>query len=382
VSRRSCPWGRPAGRRLSGSRIRGAAWSWCWWNRGCWHRWPAGPRWPTARPAGRRRASGGQRLPSGHGPAVSGGHAEGRLGAAGPAPLPAAGPGRIRADRRGAGRPIPRGPDPAALAVGTRLRAHHQRGGHRRTPVPGGRSGTGSGQRRRGAGRPHRRVGTAVRPSVTSRGLYLLPTGADATHADWLRTGHEISGNVVEFEPEVTTRDVFYLDEARIRQNLIGPIARVWIDQFRSDPEIAAASRTLPNPIALPEIAVSRINASHVAVRLPSDRSLATGTRGRLVDGAVTDAARPVHQHRQLRHRAERRPGRVGDPARRVRTGPAPRTPAAGRASGQQPPLPHRGVVDPARFGGRGGSSGRRRLLRTRGRRCAGAGAARGGPAS
>ncbi len=220
------------------------------------------------------------------------------------------------------------------------------------------------------------------RPSVTSRGLYLLPTGADATHADWLRTGHEISGNVVEFEPEVTTRDVFYLDEARIRQNLIGPIARVWIDQFRSDPEIAAASRTLPNPIALPEIAVSRINASHVAVRLPSDRSLATGTRGRLVDGAVTDAARPVHQHRQLRHRAERRPGRVGDPARRVRTGPAPRTPAAGRASGQQPPLPHRGVVDPARFGGRGGSSGRRRLLRTRGRRCAGAGAARGGPAS
>ena len=118
-----------------------------------------------------------------------------------------------------------------------------------------------------------------------------MPTGADATHADWLRTGHEISGNVVEFEPEVALRDVFYLDEARIRQNLIGPIARVWIDQFRSDPEIAAASRTLPNPIALPEIAVSRINASHVAVRLPSDRSLATGTRGRLVDGAVTDAA-------------------------------------------------------------------------------------------
>lgn len=129
------------------------------------------------------------------------------------------------------------------------------------------------------------------RPSVTTRGLYLLPTGADATHADWLRIGQEISGNVVEYEPEVTTRDVFYLDEARIHQNLIGPVARVRIDQFRGDPEVAAASRALPNPIALPEIAVSRINAFHVAVRLPADRSRATGTRGRLLDGAVTDAA-------------------------------------------------------------------------------------------
>jgi len=129
------------------------------------------------------------------------------------------------------------------------------------------------------------------RPSVTTRALYLLPTGADATHADWLRTGHEISGNVVEFEPEVTTRDVFYLDEARIQQNLVGPVARVRIDQFRGDPEIATASRALPNPIALPEIAVSRINAFHVAVRLPTDRSLATGTRGRLLDGAVTDTS-------------------------------------------------------------------------------------------
>ena len=128
------------------------------------------------------------------------------------------------------------------------------------------------------------------RPSVTTRALYLLPNGADATHADWLRAGREISGNVVEFDPEVTTRDVFYLDEARIRQNLIGPVARVTIDRFRSNPEIAAASRDLPNPIALPEIAVSRINAFHVAVRLPADRSLATGTLGRLLDGAVTDA--------------------------------------------------------------------------------------------
>ncbi len=128
------------------------------------------------------------------------------------------------------------------------------------------------------------------RPSVTTRGLYLLPDGADATHADWLRTGREISGHVVELDPEVTTDDVFYLDEARLRQNLVGPVARVTIDRFRSNPEIAPASSGLPNPIALPEIAVSRINAYHVAVRLPADRSPATGTRGRILDGAVTDA--------------------------------------------------------------------------------------------
>jgi len=127
------------------------------------------------------------------------------------------------------------------------------------------------------------------RPAVTTQALYLLPNGADSSTADWLRTGREITGNVVQFDPEITTRDVFYLDEARLQQNLIGPVARVTIDQFRTDPEIAPANAGSANPIALPEIAVSRINAFHVAVRLPADRSLVTGLPGQILDGAITD---------------------------------------------------------------------------------------------
>jgi len=84
---------------------------------------------------------------------------------------------------------------------------------------------------------------------------------------------------------------VFYLDEAQVEMTLVKPVSRVRIRRFRADPEVSAANRTRPNPIAFPEITVSRINAYHVAVRLPADRSLATGTTGRILSGGITDAA-------------------------------------------------------------------------------------------
>ena len=39
-------------------------------------------------------------------------------------------------------------------------------------------------------------------PSVTTRALYMLPTGASADSADWLRLNDEITGSVVELEPD------------------------------------------------------------------------------------------------------------------------------------------------------------------------------------
>ena len=188
------------------------------------------------------------------------------------------------------------------------------------------------------------------RPSVTTRALYLLPTGASSS-ADWLRLNDEISGTVVDLEPETTTTDVFYLDEARLEMNLTGPVARVRIRRFRDDPEVTTANQARPNPIAFPEITVSRLNAYHVAVRLPADRSPATGTTGRVrpaasptpqanrcielqrgygdnsttSDGGVRwPGSGNVHQHSELRHRTHRRPGGVGDPSRRVHPGPGP----------------------------------------------------------
>lgn len=129
------------------------------------------------------------------------------------------------------------------------------------------------------------------RPSVTTQALYMLPTGARSDSADWLRLDDEIKGTVVELEPETTTADVFYLDEALVEMNLVGPVARVRIRRFRDDPEVTAANRARPNPIAFPEITVSRVNAYHVAVRLPADRSVATGTTGRILSGGITDTA-------------------------------------------------------------------------------------------
>jgi hypothetical protein len=126
-------------------------------------------------------------------------------------------------------------------------------------------------------------------PTVTTRGLYLLPTGFNTTSADWLRLNDEIKGTVVELQPETTTSDVFYLDEALIDTDLTGPVARDRIRRFRSDPEVTAANRTRPNPIAFPEITVSRINAYHVGVQLPGDRSMATGKTGQILSGGITD---------------------------------------------------------------------------------------------
>ena len=70
---------------------------------------------------------------------------------------------------------------------------------------------------------------------------------------------------------------MFYLDEAQVEMTLVKPVSRVRIRRFRADPEVSAANRTRPNPIAFPEITVSRINAYHVAVRLPADRGDARG---------------------------------------------------------------------------------------------------------
>jgi len=39
-------------------------------------------------------------------------------------------------------------------------------------------------------------------PSVTTRALYMLPAGASADSADWLRLNDEITGRVVELEPD------------------------------------------------------------------------------------------------------------------------------------------------------------------------------------
>jgi hypothetical protein len=124
-------------------------------------------------------------------------------------------------------------------------------------------------------------------PSVTTRALYMLPTGASADSAGWLRLDDEITGTVVELEPEQTTTDVFYLDEAQVEMTLVKPVSRVRIRRFRADPEVSAANRPRPNPIAFPEITVSRINAYHVAVRLLAESE----------PGHRHDRADPVRRH-------------------------------------------------------------------------------------
>lgn len=129
------------------------------------------------------------------------------------------------------------------------------------------------------------------RPRVSTRALHLLPTGADTTDASWLRANREISGSVFELQPAQTTRDVFFIDEARLDTDLDGSTGRAKIRRFRRDPEVAEGRRDLTNRIALPDIRVSRINAFHAAVRLPTDRSLVTGQTGQVLHGRVVDVA-------------------------------------------------------------------------------------------
>jgi hypothetical protein len=70
-------------------------------------------------------------------------------------------------------------------------------------------------------------------------------------------------------------QDVFWIQDAayRITQPPGGPTT-VELDLTCIDPEISALDRSMPNPVARPDICISRINARSIAVQPPSPRLL------------------------------------------------------------------------------------------------------------
>ncbi len=108
------------------------------------------------------------------------------------------------------------------------------------------------------------------------------------TAEEILAPGRVIAGRAAQLET-LRFEDVFWIDDGDVDFPSRSPVT-ARIRRFRADPEVPAGARRLPNPIAVPELFVSRINAFHAATRLPTDRSVVTSTTGRLVDGSPVDA--------------------------------------------------------------------------------------------
>jgi hypothetical protein len=70
-----------------------------------------------------------------------------------------------------------------------------------------------------------------------------------------------------------TRRDFFWLKDARFAVYSLEK-GQVWLDLNCASPEATTADRARPNPIARPEISVSRINPRPIAVQPPSSRLL------------------------------------------------------------------------------------------------------------
>jgi hypothetical protein len=76
-------------------------------------------------------------------------------------------------------------------------------------------------------------------------------------------------------ETQGSLRDVFWIQDAmyNIVQSPQGQ-TKVELDLTCADPEVSALDKGLPNPVARPDICISRINARSIAVQPPSSRLL------------------------------------------------------------------------------------------------------------
>ena len=86
----------------------------------------------------------------------------------------------------------------------------------------------------------------------------------------WLLNSQTLTGTVRTFE-NVTWEDIFYLREDQVERltavsGVGGPVTVRINSTAQRHPELTTADRSLPNPIARPEIMVSRIDAKGVAI--------------------------------------------------------------------------------------------------------------------
>ena len=100
---------------------------------------------------------------------------------------------------------------------------------------------------------------------VTLDGFAALPDSATAA-APWPEDGGVFSSDAVE-TTTLTCQDFFYiLDDDYAPLPAAPQHLRVIVRRQRRNPEVSAADLVLPNPIARPNINISRINARNVAV--------------------------------------------------------------------------------------------------------------------
>lgn len=132
---------------------------------------------------------------------------------------------------------------------------------------------------------------TLYRRRITLPTLKLLP-GASQPLPEGLTSGESlVSDGAAWTFTESDYVDVFFVDEGSVTvsKRFPGRPLKALVNSLRSDPEVARSSLTARNPIALPEIAVSRLDAFHAAVQLPTTHNRA-GATGRLISGAPLSA--------------------------------------------------------------------------------------------
>ena len=86
----------------------------------------------------------------------------------------------------------------------------------------------------------------------------------------WATNGYANTGSFSSTEYEVSSipfADAFYVDDARYSNlSMLGGILNLQVQNVITNPEVTTADLSRPNPVARPDISVSRINAYNIAV--------------------------------------------------------------------------------------------------------------------
>lgn len=104
---------------------------------------------------------------------------------------------------------------------------------------------------------------------VYVEGIIAYPDAATKAK-QWQNNGYANSGSFSSTEFEVRSMgfdDVFYVDDARYSNlTMLGGILKLQVQNTLVNPEVTIADLSRPNPVARPDISVSRINAFNIAV--------------------------------------------------------------------------------------------------------------------